>query len=203
MTSYLIDVYIEIPSGSNIKYEYDSDYKCVRCDRVLNTALVYPSNYGFVPNTIAGDGDPLDVLLISDYKLFPNTIIEAKIIGVLLTEDEKGEDHKIIAVPSNKVDPRYNSINNYNELDSNKLDKIVHFFKNYKTLDEKRWVKVTDYKDKDYALQIYKSSLLEEDSDNDNSEQDNSDHDNSEQDNSEQDNSEQDNDENSDNNNDD
>ena len=187
MTSYLIDVYIEIPSGSNIKYEYDSDYKCVRCDRILNTALVYPSNYGFVPNTIAGDGDPLDVLLISDYKLYPNTIIEAKIIGVLLTEDEKGEDHKIIAVPSSKVDPRYNSINNYNELDSNRLDKIVHFFKNYKTLDDKRWVKVTDYKDRDYALQIYKSSLLEEDSDD------------SEQDNIEQDNSEENNDDNSDN----
>ena len=196
MTSYLIDVYIEIPSGSNIKYEYDSDYKCVRCDRVLNTALVYPSNYGFVPNTLAGDGDPLDVLLIADYKLCPNTIIEAKIIGVLLTEDEKGEDHKIIAVPSNKVDPRYNSINNYNDLDSNKLDKIVHFFKNYKTLDKARWVKVTDYKDKDYALKIYKSSSLEEDSDD---ETDNSEQDNSEQDNSEHDN----NNENSDNNTDD
>ena len=165
MTSYLIDVYIEIPSGSNIKYEYDSDYKCVRCDRILNTALVYPSNYGFIPNTIAGDGDPLDVLLVSDYKLFPNTVIEAKIVGVLLTEDEKGEDHKIIAVPSSKVDYRYDCINNYNELDRNILEKIMHFFKNYKTLDEKKWIKVSDYKDKDYALDIYKNSLLEDDSD--------------------------------------
>ena len=190
MTS-ITDVIIEIPYNSFVKYEYDEVVHKIRCDRVLNTALVYPSNYGFVPNTIAGDGDPLDVLLISDYKLFPNTIIEAKIIGVLLTEDEKGEDQKIIAVPSNKVDPRYNNINNFDDLDSNKLDKIVHFFKNYKTLDEKRWVKVTDYKDKDYALKIYKSSLLEEDSDND---------DETDNDNSEQDNSEQNNDENSDNN---
>ena len=165
MTSYLIDVYIEISSGSNIKYEYDSDYKCVRCDRILNTALVYPSNYGFIPNTIAGDGDPLDVLLVTDYKLYPNTVIEGKIVGVLLTEDEKGEDHKIIAVPSSNVDSRYDCIKNYTELDSNILDKIAHFFKNYKTLDKKKWIKVTDYKDRDYALQVYKSSLLDDESD--------------------------------------
>jgi len=168
--SFLMDVFIEIPMGSNIKYEYDSDYKCVRCDRILNTSLVYPSNYGFIPNTMAGDGDPLDVLLITDYKLYPNIVIESKIVGVLLTEDEKGEDHKILAVPSSNVDPRYDNINNFTDLDSNLLEKISHFFKNYKTLEKKKWIKVSEYKDKDYALKIYKDSILsdgEDDNSND------------------------------------
>ena len=118
MDSKNIDCVIEISKGSNIKYEYDSDYKCVRCDRILNTSLVYPSNYGFIPNTMAGDGDPLDVLLITDYKLYPNIVIESKIVGVLLTEDEKGEDHKILAVPSSNVDPRYDNINNFKEFNN-------------------------------------------------------------------------------------
>ena len=161
--SYLIDVFIEIPFRSNIKYEYDSDYKCVRCDRILNTSLVYPYNYGFIPNTIAGDGDPLDVVLITNYKLYPNTVIESKIIGVLLTEDEKGEDHKIIAIPSSTVDPRYSHVVNYTDLDQHILIQIHHFFENYKKLDKNKWVKVSGYKNREYAYQIYQNSLLEDD----------------------------------------
>lgn len=160
MEKYLIDVLIEIPFGSNVKYEYDNDYKCVRCNRIMSTSLVYPTNYGFVPNTEAGDGDPLDVLLISDYQLYPNTVIEAKIVGVLLTEDEEGEDNKILAVPSNKVDPRYKDINNYTEIDTFMLDKIIHFYNNYKKLEKDRWINVKDYKDRDVALKIYLDSIL-------------------------------------------
>tara|TARA_Y100000590_G_C15688467_1_gene1002529 strand:- start:1284 stop:1877 length:594 start_codon:yes stop_codon:yes gene_type:complete len=159
--NFLVDVFIEIPTGSNIKYEYDNDYKCVRCDRILNTALVYPYNYGFIPNTMSGDGDPLDVLLVTDYKLYPNTVIESKIVGVLLTEDEKGEDHKIIAVPANHVDIRYKDIHNFTDIDNNILTKISHFFENYKKLENNKWVSVSGYKDNLFAYDIYKKSLLD------------------------------------------
>ncbi|MAF37123.1 inorganic pyrophosphatase [archaeon] len=160
MSDNLVDVFIEIPMGSNVKYEYDDNYKCVRCDRILNTALVYPANYGFIPGTLAGDGDPLDVLLITDYKLYPNIVIKCKIIGVLLTEDEEGEDNKVIVVPSKKVDPRYEDKNNYSDLDQSILDKINHFYLNYKTLEHKKWVKVHGYANRSKALDIYRKSLL-------------------------------------------
>ena len=101
----LKDAIIEIPFNSFVKYEIDKEANRMRCDRVLHTAMAYPGNYGYFPNTLAGDGDPLDVLVISEYALHPGTIINVKIVGVLLTKDEKGSDEKIIAVPAPTVDP--------------------------------------------------------------------------------------------------
>ena len=121
--------------------------------------MAYPGNYGYIPETLAGDGDPLDILLISDYALHPLTIVNVKIIGVLMTEDEKGSDEKIISVPSEKVDPNYKKINNYTDLPTYTLSKIKHFFKHYKDTEKNKWVKVGDFKDKDEALKIYYDSL--------------------------------------------
>ena len=95
-----VDIIIEIPYNSFVKYEYDKTEQKMRCDRVLHTAMAYPGNYGYIPNTLSGDGDPLDVLMICEYPIYPGTIVKARMVGVLFTKDEKGDDEKIIAVPS-------------------------------------------------------------------------------------------------------
>ena len=100
----MFDVIIEVSKGSNLKYEISKETNLLRLDRVLHTSMFYPGNYGYFPQTLAGDGDPLDVLVLTDYVLQPGIVVECKIIGVLLTEDEKGLDEKILAVPSDKVD---------------------------------------------------------------------------------------------------
>ena len=135
--TFPVDVIIEIPRNSYVKYEYDEKSDRIRCDRILNTSMCYPGNYGFIPNTLSGDGDPLDILLISDYSLHPGVIIKARIIGVLLTKDEKGDDEKIIMVPDNSVDPSYNDITDYTELPEIISNKIKHFFTHYKDNEEK------------------------------------------------------------------
>ena len=106
-----IDALIEIPFNSFIKYEFDKENNIMRCDRILNTSMIYPGNYGYIPNTLAKDGDELDVLVLSNFPLHPGTVIESKIIGVLMMEDEKGIDEKIIAVPSQNIDPDSKYIN--------------------------------------------------------------------------------------------
>jgi inorganic pyrophosphatase len=159
MSKYNVDMIVEVPNGSNVKYEYDKELNKIRCDRILNTAMGYPGNYGFIPKTLSGDGDPLDILLVSDFVLVPGSIINVKIIGVLLTEDEKGDDEKIIAIPSSKIDPRMNNINNYKDLSNWTLSRIDHFFTHYKDNEEEKWVKVKGFKNNVTALKIYKKSL--------------------------------------------
>ena len=158
MTDFNIDMLIEVPNNSCVKYEYDKKEQKIRCDRILNTAMTYPGNYGYIPNTLSGDGDPLDILLVSDFVLIPGSIINVKIIGVLLTEDEKGDDEKILAVPSENIDPRYATINNYTDLNNFDLLKINHFFTHYKDNEKNKWVKVKGFHDNKKALDIiYKS----------------------------------------------
>ena len=128
----MTDIIIEIPYNSFVKYEYDPEIRGIRCDRILHTAMAYPGNYGYIPNTKAGDGDPLDVLLISEYALYPMTTIKVNIIGALLTEDEKGMDEKLIAIPIEKVDPNYKGVNDIEDLPVYTLSKIKHFFNHYK-----------------------------------------------------------------------
>ena len=160
MNNFEIDMMVEIPYLSHVKYEYDEEIKSMRCDRVLNTSMSYPGNYGYIPNTLAGDGDPLDVLLLSDYQIFPGTIIQIKIIGVLITEDEKGPDEKIIAVPGNEVDPAYKEVNDLEDLSVFQLQKIKHFFEHYKDIEDKKWVNVKDFKNAKEAFKIYKNSII-------------------------------------------
>jgi len=157
------DMIVEIPLNSFVKYEYDKKLKSIRCDRILHTAMAYPGNYGYFPNTISGDGDPLDVLLICDYALYPGTIISVKIIGVLLTSDEKGKDEKIIAVPATTVDPNYANITHYADLPKWTLTKIKHFFEHYKDTEIDKWVIVEDFKGPQEAIVLYHHSICIQD----------------------------------------
>ena len=154
------DIIIEVPYGSNIKYEIDKETNLLRLDRILNTSMTYPGNYGFFPNTLAGDNDPLDALLITNYPLQPGIIVNTKIIGVLITVDEKGEDEKMIVVPSDSVDPGFKDINDIFDIDENLKKRIIHFFKNYKVLEEGKWVEVKDFKDSNFAKELYNKFLL-------------------------------------------
>ena len=156
-----INVVIEIPANSpGIKYEFDKESGAIFVDRFLQTPMHYPANYGFVPNTLSGDGDPADVLVISRYNLIPGSVIEAKPIGVLVTKDEKGYDEKILAVPSNSVSKEYENVNDLTDLPKLILDQIQHFFEHYKDLEKGKFVKVEEWKNASEAKEILKKSLL-------------------------------------------
>ena len=154
-----INVVIEIPYGSNIKYEVDKESGAVVVDRVMYGAMFYPANYGFVPNTLSDDGDPADVLVLNEYPLQAGSVIKARLIGVLIMEDESGVDEKLISVPVSKIDPRYEKIQGLQELPQITLDRIKNFFETYKTLEPNKWVKVKDFKDKQEAQRILQASI--------------------------------------------
>jgi len=158
-----INAVIEIPYGSNIKYEIDKASGALCVDRVLYGAMFYPANYGFVPNTLADDGDPADVLVLNEYPLAAGSVIPCRLIGVLMMEDESGMDEKLLAVPVSKIDPRYDAIKGVSDLPKATLDKIKNFFETYKLLEPNKWVKVKDFasaaeaeKILDKAIKAYK-----------------------------------------------
>ncbi len=150
---------IEIPYGSNIKYEVDKESGAIFVDRVMYSAMYYPANYGFVPNTLAADGDPADILVLTDYPLNPGSVIKCRLIGVLVMEDESGMDEKLLAVPVTKVDPTYEEIKDIDDLPKHTLDKIKNFFETYKILEPNKWVKVKEYKSKDEAAKILQEAI--------------------------------------------
>ena len=127
MTNYEVDMIVEIPFNSNIKYEFDKEINKIRVDRILNTSMLYPGNYGYIPNTLSGDGDPLDILLLTEYPIIPGCIIKVRIIGVLYTIDEKGNDEKLLAVPSSDVDSNYDDIKALKDLSPIILKKLNIF----------------------------------------------------------------------------
>jgi inorganic pyrophosphatase len=138
-----VNVVIEISSNSSpIKYEVDKESGLVMVDRFLGTAMFYPCEYGFIPHTLSEDGDPLDVLVVSPYPLVPNSVIRCRPIGMLGMSDESGKDTKILAVPVNKLTPRYQHIQKPEDLDPGLLNAIEHFFKHYKDLEKGKWVKI-------------------------------------------------------------
>ncbi len=150
---------IEIPYGSNIKYEIDKDSGAIFVDRVMYSAMYYPANYGFVPNTLAADGDPADILVLNEYPLIPGSVIKCRLIGVLVMEDESGMDEKLLAVPVSKVDPTYENVKDINDLPAHTLDKIKNFFETYKILEPNKWVKVKEYKGKEEAAKILEEAI--------------------------------------------
>lgn len=154
-----INVVVEIPYGSNIKYELDKESGAVVVDRVMYSAMFYPANYGFVPNTLSDDGDPADVLVINEYPLQAGSVIKCRLIGVLLMEDESGIDEKLLAVPVSKIDPRYDDIKSLQDLPKITLDRIKNFFETYKMLEPNKWVKVKDYKGKEEAQAILQKAI--------------------------------------------
>ncbi len=130
------DVLIEIPKGSRNKYEYDFKLKKIRYDRMIFSSMMYPADYGFIPETLALDGDPLDVLVLVTEPTFPGCVMEVKPIGVFHMADEKGPDEKVICVPVS--DPIANSVGDLCELNPHLIKEIEHFFQVYKDLEEKK-----------------------------------------------------------------
>lgn len=154
-----INAVIEIPYGSNIKYEIDKESGAVCVDRVMYSAMFYPANYGFVPNTLADDGDPADILVLNEYPLQAGSVIPCRLIGVLVMEDESGMDEKLIAVPVSKIDPRYENIKSLSDLPKITLDRIKNFFETYKALEPGKWVKVKDFADAKKAEEILEKAI--------------------------------------------
>ena len=154
-----INAVIEIPYGSNIKYEIDKESGAVCVDRVMYSAMFYPANYGFVPNTLADDGDPADILVLNEYPLQAGSVIPCRLIGVLVMEDESGMDEKLLAVPVSKIDPRYENIKSLSDLPKVTLDRIKNFFETYKALEPGKWVKVKDYADAKKAEEILEKAI--------------------------------------------
>jgi len=144
------DIYvaIEIPAnGSPIKYEIDKEMGAVLVDRFMATPMFYPANYGFIPHTLADDGDPLDVLVVTPYPVQAGSIIRCRPVGMLEMEDEAGGDAKVVAVPHDKLTPLYHDVQDVNDLPQLLREQIRHFFENYKDLEAGKWVKVQGWDD--------------------------------------------------------
>lgn len=154
-----INAVIEIPYGSNVKYEIDKTSGAIVVDRVLYSAVFYPANYGFVPNTLADDGDPADILVINEYPLQAGSVIPCRLIGVLVMEDEAGMDEKLLAVPVSKIDPRFDDIKSIDDLPKATLNRIKNFFETYKLLEPNKWVKVKEFKDLKTATEILDKAI--------------------------------------------
>ncbi|MBX2855551.1 MAG: inorganic diphosphatase [Rhodobacteraceae bacterium] len=157
-----VNVVIEIPGGagaSPVKYEIDKDSGAVLVDRIVSTSMIYPCNYGFVPNTLHADGDPTDVLVRCNYPLVPGSVIRCRPVGVLKMEDDGGMDDKLLAVPAEKVDPFQADIQDISDLPEREIERIKHFFERYKDLEPGKWVKVIGWGDKAEAEKILVESI--------------------------------------------
>jgi inorganic pyrophosphatase len=139
----LVNVVIEVPIGGEpIKYEMHKPSGALMVDRFLYTAMRYPGNYGFIPHTLSGDGDPCDVLIANTRALSPGVIMSVRIVGVMVMEDEAGGDEKLIGVPAPKLTQRYDHVQNLTDLPEITLKQIEHFFTHYKDLEPGKWVKI-------------------------------------------------------------
>lgn len=138
-----INVVIEIPANSDpVKYEVDKDTGALMVDRFMATPMFYPCNYGYIPNTLSEDGDPLDVLVVTPYPLINGSVIKCRPVGVLKMEDESGIDAKLMAVPVDKLSALYQHVQEATDLPALLLQQIEHFFEHYKDLEKGKWVKV-------------------------------------------------------------
>jgi len=154
-----IYVVVEIPQGSAVKYEVDRETGAVFVDRFLFTAMYYPFNYGFIPSTLADDGDPVDVLVISREPVVPGSVLRCRPIGMLEMRDEEGIDTKLVAVPHQKLDPSYERIRTVDDLPQVVRDRIRHFFEHYKELEPGKWVKVESWKGLQSAIEEIKKGM--------------------------------------------
>ena len=149
-----VNVIIEIPANSSpIKYELDKETGAMFVDRFMGTAMFYPCNYGYVPNTLSEDGDPVDVLVVTPFPLQVGVVVRCRMLGMLRMEDESGIDAKLIAVPVEKLCPMYKAIQTTADLPELLLNQIEHFFEHYKDLEKGKWVKVQGWADKEAAKQ--------------------------------------------------
>ncbi|MGM0953007.1 MAG: inorganic diphosphatase [Pseudomonadota bacterium] len=156
------DIYvaIEIPANSSpVKYELDKDMGALLVDRFMATPMFYPANYGFIPHTLADDGDPLDVLVVTPYPIQAGCVIRCRPVGILNMEDEAGGDAKLVAVPHDKLTRTYHNIKEIEDLPELLRDQIHHFFENYKTLEPGKWVKVQGWANADAARKAVEDAV--------------------------------------------
>ena len=141
------NVIIEIPMNADpIKYEVDHETGALFVDRFMSTSMHYPCNYGYIPHTIAGDGDPVDVLVVTQYALPPGVVVRCRPVGMLAMTDEAGEDAKVLAVPVDKLSRMYRDVQTHTDLRPLLLDQITHFFEHYKDLEPGKFVKVDGWR---------------------------------------------------------
>jgi inorganic pyrophosphatase len=156
----VINVVIEIPQGgAPIKYEVDKDSGALLVDRFMSTAMYYPANYGFIPHTLSGDGDPCDVLVITPTPIAHGAVVASRPIGVLLMKDESGQDEKILAVPTDKLSPYTSHIKTTKDLPPVLVEQIEHFFKHYKDLEKGKWVEIIRWGDEAEARELIKQGM--------------------------------------------
>jgi inorganic pyrophosphatase len=163
------NVVIEIPMNADpVKYEVDKATGALFVDRFMSTAMHYPTNYGYVPRTLSGDGDPVDVLVITPTPLYPGVVVTCRVIGILKMEDEGGVDGKVLAVPIDKILPIYTQWQKPEDVNALRLKTITHFFEHYKDLEPGKWVKVLGWEGPEAALEeirdgmaAYEKSLTE------------------------------------------
>ncbi len=155
-----INVIIENPTGTpDVKYEIDKDSGALFVDRFRLASMVYPGNYGFVPHTLSLDGDPIDVLVISDFAVAHKAVLPCKPVGVLMMEDDGGLDEKIIAVSAPRLTPICHEINEYTDLEKGMIERIQHFFEHYKDGEKGKWVKINGWEDSAKARQLIIESI--------------------------------------------
>ena len=155
-----INVIIEIPAhGHPVKYEVDKESGVLCVDRFMSTAMFYPTNYGYIPQTLSEDGDPVDVLVVTPYPLLSGSIIRCRVIGMLNMSDEAGADAKLVAVPVNKLTKEYKEIKSYRDLNTVLINAIEHFFKHYKDLEPGKWVKIIGWADAEAAKKEIEASI--------------------------------------------
>jgi inorganic pyrophosphatase len=155
-----VNVLIENPMGGEpVKYELDKESGAMFVDRFLHTSMVYPGNYGFIPHTLSGDGDPVDVLVITRQAVMPGAVMRVVPVGVLLMEDDGGVDEKIIAVPHTKLYPYHDNVTDLEHIRPILRDKISHFFTHYKDLEPNKWSKVLGWGDAAKASQLIQEGL--------------------------------------------
>jgi len=161
----IVNAVVEVVSRSRDKYEYKKEWDAFVLDRVLHSSVVFPVEYGFIPQTWFEDNDPLDIMVLSYEPLEVGCVVRARVIGALIMEDEEGEDPKILSVPVN--DPRFDGVNVLSDVHPHELREIQEFFETYKRLEPKKWVKFKTWKDAedaqkivDYALNLYKEHFF-------------------------------------------
>lgn len=148
--------------GEPVKYELDKESGAMFVDRFLHTAMFYPGNYGFIPHTLSGDGDPVDVLVVGRVPVMPGVVVRVRPVGVLVMEDEQGDDEKILAVPVDKLHPYFTDVDTYQDLPEILLEQIAHFFTHYKDLEKGKWSRILRWGGPDEAEKMIEDGIARE-----------------------------------------
>jgi len=158
-----VNVVIEVPVGTEpVKYEMDKASGALFVDRIMHTSMRYPCNYGFIPHTLADDGDAVDALIANRTPIMPGAVVRCRPLGVLIMEDEAGMDEKLLMVPVPKLHPFYDGVESYNDLPQIFLDQIAHFFQHYKDLEEGKWAKIIGWEGAEKAASLIVEGMAAE-----------------------------------------